>query len=84
MEQNNVLKDSKEFQVKRMANGKDNSHLVVVIEPALEDINIGTVIIVPYVDGFKDPKKVMLQVDDKGNPKRANNEFAIVTQYIYE
>lgn len=74
----------KEFKVEILTNGQGNKHLVVITEPAIEDIRIGTVIIVPYADGFKYPKKVLLQVDKKGNPITANNEFAIVTQYIYE
>jgi hypothetical protein len=76
--------DLKEFEVKRLTNGRGESHLVVITEPAIEDIAIGTVVIVPYADGFKDPKAVILQVDDKGSPKRANDKFAIVNEYVYE
>jgi len=74
----------KEFEVKRMTNGRGESHLLVVTKPAIEDVAIGSVVIVPYADGFKDPKAVILQVDDKGNPKRANDMFAIVNEYLYE
>lgn len=74
----------KEFELKRMTNGRGHSHLLVVTEPAIEDIEIGTVVIIPYADGFKDPCKVKLQVDENGIPKRANKKFGIVTEYIYE
>ncbi len=74
----------KEFDVQRMSNGRGNSHLVIVTEQAIPDIHIGTIAIVPYAEGFKDPIKVRLQIDEKGLPKRANNRFAIVTEYIYE
>jgi len=74
----------KEFEVKRMTNDRGESHLLVVTEPAIEDVAIGSVVIVPYADGFMDPKAVILQVDDKGSPKRANGKFAIVNEYLYE
>jgi len=74
----------KEFETTRCTNGRGNSHLLVITEPAIEDIHIGTVVIVPYAEGFKDPIKVRLQVDEKGLPKRANEKFAIVTEYIYD
>lgn len=73
-----------EFKVQRLTNGKGHSHLVVITEPAIEDIKIGTVLIVPYPEGFEDPIKVLLQTDDKGTPKRLNNRFAMVAKYIYE
>lgn len=74
----------KEFELKRMTNGRGHSHLLVITESAIEDIEIGTVVIIPYADGFKDPIKVKLQVDENGIPKRANKKFGIVTEYIYE
>jgi len=74
----------KEFEVKRLTNGRGHSHLLVITESAIEDIEIGTVVIVPYAEGFIDPVKVLLQVNDKGKPKIANEKFAIVSEYIYE
>jgi len=74
----------KEFKIVRLKNGRGNSHLVVVTEEAIADIHIGTVVIVPYAEGFKDPLKVLLQVDEKGLPKLANEKFAIVSKYVYE
>ena len=74
----------KKFDVVRLKNGKGQSHLLVITEPGIEDIYIGTVVIVPYADGFVDPIKVVLQVDENGIPKRANEKFAIVLEYIYE
>lgn len=75
---------TKEFEVKRLKNGRGCSHLVVITEPAIEDVHIGSVVIVPYAEGFKDPCKVILQTDDKGVPKMANEKFGIVDKYIYE
>ncbi len=74
----------KEFEVKKMTNYAGNKHFVVITEPAIEDIEIGTVIIVPYASGFIDPVRVRLLCDENGNPKRANKKFAIVSAYIYE
>jgi len=74
----------KEFEVIRYTNGMGHSHLLVITEPAIEDVHIGTVVIIPYVDGFIDPIKVLLQVDNNGLPIRANEKFAIVSEYIYK
>jgi len=74
----------KEYEVERLTNRMGHSHLVVITEPAIEDVHIGTVVIVPYADGFKDPKKVVLQLNDKGLPMRANKKFTLVSKYIYE
>ena len=74
----------KEFDVIRQTNGRGNSHLLVITDLAVEDVYIGTVVIVPYADGFIDPIKVLLQVDENGLPKRANGKFAIVSKYIHE
>ena len=72
-----------EFEIEKLKNGMGHEHLVVITEPAIEDMHIGTVVIVPYADGFKDPVKVVLQVDEKGNPIR-NRKFGIPTRFIYE
>ena len=74
----------KEFEVKKLTNGRGNKHLVVITKPAITDISIGTVVIVPYAEGFKDPIKVKLQCDENGVPKCANEKFAIVSEYLYE
>lgn len=75
---------TKEFEVKRLTNGHGHSHLLVITEPAIEDMEIGTVVIVPYAAGFKDPCKVLLQVNESGKPLRANEKFGIVSKFIYE
>lgn len=74
----------KEFDVQRLTNGLGHKHMVVVLDEAIPDIHIGTVLIVPYAEGFKDPKKVKILCDDKGKPKSANGEFAVVSEYIYD
>lgn len=74
----------KEFSVQRMTNGRGHSHLLVITEKAIEDVEIGSVVIVPYADGFKDPCKVLLQTDNNGTPITANGKFAIVLNYLYE
>ena len=74
----------KEFEVRRMKNGRGHSHLAVITEPAITDVSIGTVVIVPYAEGFIDPIRVRLQCDENGIPKRANEKFSIVSEYIYE
>lgn len=74
----------KEFKVERVTNGMGHSNLLVIVESAVPDIAIGTAIIIPYANGLKDPVKVLLIMDENGAPKRANNNFAIVSGYIYE
>lgn len=75
---------TKEFNVRRLKNGRGCSHLVVIIEDAIVDVHIGSVLIIPYAEGFKDPDKVLLQVNENGQPLVANNKFAIVSKYMYE
>lgn len=72
----------KEYKVKRLKNGRGHSHLVVITEPAIEDVKIGTAVIIPYAEGFCDPQKVLLLVDENGSPILANGEFGIVTEFI--
>lgn len=74
----------KEFEVKRFKNGMGHSHLIVIVEDAIEDIHIGSLVIVPYAEGFKDPAKVLLQTDENGMPLTANEKFGIVSKFIYE
>lgn len=71
------------FNVIRLKNHLGHSHLLVVTSPAVEDIEIGSVLIVPYADGYKDPIQVKLLLDEKGKPKVMNSKFAVVTEYIY-
>lgn len=74
----------KEFEVRRLTNGYGHSHLVVITDEAVPDMHIGTVVIIPYAEGFKDPIKVELQIDEKGSIKTFRSKFGIVTNYIYE
>jgi hypothetical protein len=74
----------REFEVRRLKNGRGHSHLTVITESAIPDIHIGTVVIVPYAEGFIDPVKVKLLCDKNGLPIRANKIFAIVLEYIYK
>ena len=78
------ISEEKEFEIKKLTNHAGSTHLLVVTEDAVEDVHIGSVIIVPYAEGFRDPIKVVLQVVDKGFPKTLNKKFAIVSKYIYE
>lgn len=72
------------FDVIRAKNGRGDSNLLVITEEAIPDLSIGTVLIVPYANGFSDPKKVLLETDEAGIPKTSNNQFAIVNEYIYD
>jgi len=75
---------TKEFSVIKMQNGYGHNHLLVITEPAVEDVHIGSVAIIPYAEGFIDPISVKLLVDKNGLPQLANKKFAIVLEYIYE
>jgi hypothetical protein len=82
-EMEGVFRES-EFNVERLKNNSGHSHLVVITDRAIPDINIGSVVVVPYADGFKDPLKVVLRVDESGLPVVLNGKFAIVHRYIYD
>jgi len=72
-----------EFDIIRATNGRGDSNLIAVTEPAIPDISIGTIVIIPYANGYKDPIKATLMVDKNGVPIRANEKFGIVVKYIY-
>lgn len=74
----------KVFQVQKLTNHRGDTHLVAIIVPAITDVQIGSVVIVPYAEGFQEPSKVMLQLDEKGFPKRVNGTFAVVNEYLYD
>lgn len=74
----------KEFEVQKLTNGMGHRHLVVILDEAVADVHIGSVLIVPYAEGFKDPVKVLLQMNEDGTPKRNNTKFAVVLKYLYE
>ena len=74
----------KTFKVMRASNGNGDSNLLVIIDDAVVDIHIGTVLLVPYVKGYIDPSKVLIYVNEDGSPKLANKKFVIVSEYIYE
>jgi len=74
----------KEFKVERISNGRGHSNLLAIIEEAIPDVSMGSAIIVPYANGYKDPIKAVLKVDANGLPLRCDNKFAIVTDFIYE
>lgn len=74
----------KEYKLERLSNGRGHSNLLAIIEEAVPDGQMGTAIVVPYVNGYKDPVKAILQVDDKGMPLRSSTGLAIVSDFIYE
>lgn len=72
-----------ELEVKRIKNGRGDSNLLIVTEEAIPDVFIGSALLVPFVDGYKDPIKVRVIVDEKGNPIATNLRTCIVVEYIY-
>lgn len=72
------------FEVVRLRNGKGESHLTIITEEAIHESSIGSLLIIPYAEGFKDPKKVLVKIDKEGIPLRVNNKFAVVVEFIYE
>lgn len=76
--------ETKIFQIKELKNHRGNKHLAVIIQEAIPDIEIGTVLIVPYAEGFRIPEKVSLYVNENGTPLTANTKFAVVEKYIHE
>lgn len=74
----------KEFPVTQMTNGRGHRHFLAITEPAIEDISLGSVVIIPYAEGFKEPSRVVLLVDELGKPQLANSSLAIVLKYLYD
>jgi len=59
-------------------------HLVIVTQEAIPDVFIGSVLIVPFAEGFQTPTSVKVAVDDNGKPLAANNKFAVVLEYYFD
>lgn len=76
--------ESKIFEVKRMTTGRGHSNLLAIITEAIPDLVIGEALQVPFLDGYKDPLRVKVLVDNKGAIVRTNLNSCVVTEYIYE
>lgn len=77
------MMETKTFKVIRAKNGRGVSNLLLVIEEGVPDIYIGTALLVPMPEGFKDPVAVTVVVDEEGIPMRSNLDTCIVTVYIH-
>lgn len=75
--------ETKTFEIKRMSNGHGISNLLLVYDEAIPDVYIGTALLVPMPNGFKDPTAVTVVVDNDGVPMRSNLDTCIVTVYIF-
>jgi len=75
--------ETKTFEIIRATNGRGVSNLLLVFDEAVPDIYIGTALLVPMPEGFKDPKAVTVLIDGDGVPIRSNINTCIVTVYIF-
>lgn len=71
------------FPVQRLANGAGHSNLTLITEDAIPDASIGSLLLVPFVDGYKDAQQVEVVTDDKGEPIATNLRTCVVVRYIY-
>ena len=71
------------FNVTRIKNGLGHSNLTIITEEAIPDISIGSILLVPFITGYKDPQKVRVTVDGNGKPVATNLNTCIVIEYIY-
>lgn len=72
------------FPVIRLTNGAGHSNLMIVTEEAIPDVFIGSVLLVPVAQGYKDPTQVRVIIDDGGRPVATNLRTCIVAEYIYK
>lgn len=75
--------ETKTFEVVRASNRRGTSNLLLIFDEAIPDIYIGTALLVPMPNGFKDPVAATVVVGDDGVPMRSNLDTCIVTLYIY-
>lgn len=73
---------TKTFNVFRAKDGRGVSNLLLVIDEAIADVHIGSALLVPIADGFKDPVAVKVIVDNNGVPFRSNINTCAVIEYI--
>lgn len=71
------------FPVKRISNNSGISNLTIIIDEAIPDVYIGSILLVPFVLGYKDPISVKVMADEAGKPIATNLKTCIVTEYIY-
>jgi hypothetical protein len=76
--------ETKTFEIFRAKDGRGVSNLLLVIDEAIPDIYIGSALLVPIADGFKDPIKVDVIMDEKGAPMRTNLNTCVVTKYHHQ
>lgn len=75
--------ETKTFEVIRASNGRGISNLLLVFDEAIPDVYIGTALLVPMPNGYKDPVAATVVVDTDGVPMRSNLDTCIVTVYIF-
>jgi hypothetical protein len=77
------MDSQKRYDVIRAKNGRGVSNLLIVTDPAIPDIYIGSALMVPIADGYKDPLAVTIIMGEDGLPLRTNLDTCVVLQYHY-
>lgn len=71
------------FSVQRLTNGSGHSNLTIITEEAIPDVYIGSLLLVPFVHGYKDPEKVKVLLDENGKPVATKLRTCIVVEYFF-
>lgn len=78
------MDNKKRYDVIRAENGRGISNLLVVYDDAIPDVYIGSALMVPIADGYKDPLAVTVIVAEDGLPVRTNLDTCVVLEYHYK
>lgn len=78
------MENKKRYDVIRAKNGRGVSNLLIVTDSAIPDVYIGSALMVPIADGYKDPLAVTILISEYGMPLRTNLDTCIVLEYHYQ
>lgn len=77
------MDNKKRYDVIRAKNGRGVSNLLIVTDKAIPDVYIGSALMVPIADGYKDPLAVTILNGEDGMPLRTNLDTCVVLEYHY-
>lgn len=78
------MDNKKRYNVIRAKNGRGVSNLLIISDEAMPDIKIGSALMVPIADGYKDPLSVTIIIDENGIPLKTNLDTCVVLKYHYD
>lgn len=77
------MTNQKRYNVIRAKNGRGVSNLLIITDESIPDVHIGSALMVPIADGYKDPLAVTIIIGEDGVPLSTNLDTCVVLEYHY-